>query len=409
LGYPEVTTGNFGCEYGDQSGESPLDLPGNVDVGFAAIEISAGRKHTCARSALGEVTCWGVGAMGRLGYDDETNIGDDEVPADAGFIDFGDFQVVQIEAGDEHTCARLDGFDGRRRVMCWGDAQYGQIGYQDKNAHGDLDGPSIHEAGFVVLQESGDELFSAFQVASAGENTCALGDDHKSVLCWGRNHQGEHGRDDSVTIGHELGSMPPLPANLGERTIESIDMGGTHVCAVLGGDAQGTVECWGLHDLGQLGSPIYTEQGVGAGVGPYVMPPPYAVGIGAEAEAISIGPSGSPQTGSSNFSCALLTSGEVTCWGAGSEGQLGSMGYENVGDDELPSDAGTVDLTSEGERVVQLASGGLHSCVLIDGDGDAATPPEILRCWGNGTDGALGYGTFEGVPSFPPPDLQVFP
>ena len=79
--------------------------------------------------------------------------------------------------------------------------------------------------------------------------------------------------------------------------------------------------------------------------------------------------------------CALLDTGAVRCWGFGADGQLGYGNTNNIGDDEVPASAGDVDL---GGTVVQIASGGFHTCALLD--------TGTARCWGRGADGQLGYG-----------------
>ena len=58
-----------------------------VDVGDTVTKLSTGYWHSCAILSSGRVTCWGLGAGGRLGYGHEQNIGDDESPSAVGPID----------------------------------------------------------------------------------------------------------------------------------------------------------------------------------------------------------------------------------------------------------------------------------------------------------------------------------
>jgi alpha-tubulin suppressor-like RCC1 family protein len=63
--------------------------------------------------------------------------------------------------------------------------------------------------------------------------------------------------------------------------------------------------------------------------------------------------------------CALLVSGAVRCWGAGQYGRLGYANEHNVGDKEWPGAAGDVDV---GGPANLIAAGGFHTCaVLTDG------------------------------------------
>lgn len=51
----------------------------------------------------------GFGGLGRLGYGNQTSIGDDELPGTAGPVDLGlGRTALAIGAGSFHTCAELD-------------------------------------------------------------------------------------------------------------------------------------------------------------------------------------------------------------------------------------------------------------------------------------------------------------
>jgi len=89
------------------------------------------------------------------------------------------------------------------------------------------------------------------------------------------------------------------------------------------------------------------------------------------------------------FSCAIVTAmppaagaaviGPVACWGANDQGQLG------VGDligREIPT------LVAEGFVARQVVAGDAFACALVDDGEDAGG----IRCWGDGNDGALGFG-----------------
>lgn len=70
--------------------------------------------------------------------------------------------------------------------------------------------------------------------------------------------------------------------------------------------------------------------------------------------------------------CAVLQGASVRCWGAGADGTLGYGNTISIGDDELPSSAGPVEL---GGPVEHVDAGDYFNCALL-GSG-------AVRCWGH--------------------------
>ncbi|HEY6077397.1 MAG TPA: hypothetical protein VIW29_01255 [Polyangiaceae bacterium] len=77
-------------------------------------------------------------------------------------------------------------------------------------------------------------------------------------------------------------------------------------------------------------------------------------------------------------SCALLTSGNIRCWGGAALGYPAPEEY--IGDDETPASAGDVNV---GGTVTALALGLQHTCALLS--------TRAVRCWGTGVSHQLGY------------------
>ncbi len=84
-----------------------------------AIDVVAGKDHSCALYDDGSVRCWGRNQLGQLGTG--TPLDFEALPR----IVFGlGAEVVDLSAGDNHTCAVM----ATGEVMCWGANDVGQLG-----------------------------------------------------------------------------------------------------------------------------------------------------------------------------------------------------------------------------------------------------------------------------------------
>ena len=338
----------------------------------AAGQLDAGRNHTCAVLAGGNVRCWGYGGEGELGYGSTDSVGDDETPASVGPLDFGVGRTVKaISAGSYHTCALLD--DGS--VRCWGYGANGRLGYGNES---NVDSPA--SVGPVDLGPG----HTAVAISAGGAHTCAIRND-ASVLCWGFGFDGQLGYGNTQDLGYASTPGSHAPVDLGAgHTAKAIAAGGLHTCAILD-DA--SVRCWGFGFFGQLG--YGDTNNVGDGCGPNPPTPPATcpsldpnvasvgpVNLGAGRTAVAISAGGA-------HTCAILDDGSVRCWGFGGRGQLGYGNAGNLGDTEIPSLVAPVDL-GPGRTARAISAGTDHTCAILD-DGS-------VLCWGDGADGRLGYG-----------------
>lgn len=178
------------------------------------------------------------------------------------------------------------------------------------------------------------------------------------------------------------GPLPPPALECRQGVQPHVVAGAYHSCAV---DFLGYVRCWGAGIYGQLG---YGEYGSDANVGKSPERTPATVGTvptpnGEEAPLRYV----VQVVGGTNHTCALLSNGEVLCWGLHTDGQLG---YGLLG--ELSSDPEQPKLATPrlqalaiDGKVVEITSRNNHTCALLE----AGT----VRCWGRGGDGQLGYPT----------------
>ena len=229
--------------------------------------------------------------------------------------------AAALALGYAHSCALLD----TRQLTCWGGNGNGQLGLGDTTARL---APSV-----TVPLGSGR---TALSTASGWDETCAILDD-QTLRCWGLNGNGKLGLGDTLNR-----SAPPVtPVALGAgRTPSAVTVAEYHVCVLLD---NGTVKCWGSGGRGSLGVGDTLDRTA----------PPSAVNLGAGRSAQMLA------TGYGT-SCVLLDTRQVLCWGQNDYGQLG------IGDTQdryVP--AATVNLGSS--RSAQAVSpGSRQMCALLD-------------------------------------------
>jgi cysteine-rich repeat protein len=362
-----LSTGNVRCwgtgfsgqlGYGNTNDIGDDEHPasaGDVDVGGTVVQITAGNSHTCALLDAGQVRCWGTSSFGELGYPGLYAVGDDETPASVGDVAVGG-TVIQISAGMFHTCALLD----TGKVRCWGDNVSGQLGYGNTDGIGDDENPSV--AGDVIVG------YDAVQIAAGKDHTCALLN-NGAVRCWGNGSYGQLGHGNTLSIGDN-----EAPALHGSIPIDGIavqvTVGTYHTCVRLDG---ADVRCWGSNSFGALGYPDVADS-LGDNE------PPTEVGT------VEVGGPVVDISADGNHTCTVTEVGGVRCWGSAGVGQLGYGNTENIGDDEIPAIAGDVQIDGAAVRVV---AGAASTCALL------ATG--ILRCWGRNNFGQLGLASTETI------------
>lgn len=202
------------------------------------VQIDAGRYHTCARLGSGQVRCWGAGPLG----DGSATTGIDALrpvvvsdPAGGGPLT----GVVEIASGRSHVCARtLDA-----QASCWGVGTSGQLG----------DGGTANATRPVVVSnpEGSGPLTDAAGLALGVAHSCARLSSGE-LRCWGEAYKGQLGNNSTasapvtrpVTVLDATGSGPLTD-------IAVVGAGALHTCAALG---DGTARCWGHNFYGQLGT-----------------------------------------------------------------------------------------------------------------------------------------------------------
>ena len=96
-------------------------------------------------------------------------------------------------------------------------------------------------------------------------------------------------------------------------------------------------------------------------------------------------------SGSSQYTCAVKTTGAVKCWGENASGQLGNGTTASLVSTPVDVCADTACLAPLTGVVAVAVGGGTyqsfggHTCAIMAGG--------AMKCWGNNSDGVLGDGT----------------
>ncbi len=312
--------------------------------------VAAGRGHTCAAVRDVGVYCWGYNMSGECGN------GAFDLSAAPSRVDLPDGDVIALAAGgydiisqNGHSCAIVDAAGGRA-LYCWGNNDDGQLG----------DGTTTSHATPVRVDLEASELGGAVGLALGGGHTClTTSAGGFRWRCWGRNREGQLGQG-------EVGA-PVLTPPAASETPPLMALSTSHqtTCGTTGARS---LFCFGDGRGGQTGGPLALQPSA--------------------RQVPTFSPVGTFATGSSHV-CALLDDA-VRCFGqndcaqvdpAASDGacQGGLMATDVV----AATAASTVDVPREaGERIEQLAAGGLSSCARLSSG--------RVYCWGGARFGELG-------------------
>ncbi len=274
---------------------SPVDVSGLTSVR----EVCGGAYHSCAVLASGQVRCWGQNYEGQLGNGSWGSGTDRSTPVTV--LDPGGASLIgatAITCGAYHTCA----LRGSGSVSCWGTNTYGELGTGTTSTD-----PIPYAMTVVAGPGLMGPLIGVSQFSAGWSHTCAL--TSPTIVCWGRNHQGQLGNGYTSTspapVSVQSGSPPSII-----RVFEEVGAGGHHACART---SSGGAKCWGRGEDGELGYG-------GSGSGLYSA---WAVDVVRDG-------TGTPLANVKDVACgvqhslAIVNTGSlVKGWGANDHGQLG--------------------------------------------------------------------------------------
>jgi alpha-tubulin suppressor-like RCC1 family protein len=278
--------------------------------------VSAHPVGQCVLVPGGRVDCWG--------YDDQyQRLGDgsgkSQLPPGVAVFD-GATDLIGSTHGDFECARRADG-----TLYCWGYAP-------------DCD-PSYPDAGYPITPVARSDLAPLTGIALGQQFLCGV--KNMTVFCCGWQNSGVLGNGVESLDYHPALQGVALPP--GSNPVHAF-AGGVHACALLD---DGTAWCWGWNSDGQVGDGTS---------GANRSTPVKVVGLtGAVQLALGV-----------DHSCARLTDGTARCWGANTHGQLGDgTTTQHLTPTVVVSPSGDGELSD----VVDLHAGYDFSCALV-GSGD---------------------------------------
>ena len=376
--------GQLGQGDGTNRGASSQDMTNlnaiDVGTGQTVASISIGKAHTCVVLTSTNITCWGLGNSGRLGYGNNSWLGSsiNEMGDTLPKVDLGEIVATATPtktATSTNTITPTKTTTSTNTITPTKTTTLTKTATSTKTITRSLT-PSRSRTPTKSRTRTATPIGGIKEVvavSTGGEHACAiLAND--TVVCWGQNSYGQLGYDDSINHGSLMNHMGSNLAavNLGlGRTAKAIATGYDHTCALLDDN---TVKCWGSNDAGQLGYGDITTRGTTDGD----MAALAAIDLGTGRTAIAI-------AAGSTYTCAILDNKRVKCWGYNSTGELGLGDVSDHGTqpDQMGDYLPYVDLGS-GHTAKLIRTGSAHTCVLLDDD--------TVKCWGYNGDGNLGLG-----------------
>ncbi len=303
-----------------------------------ATQIASGSSHTCVALSGGGVRCWGANDWGQLGQGD-TTVRNGPAPT----ISFSS-PVKALVAGGSETCAVLE----NGSVRCWGANGSGALGLATTEHVSRTQAATALGAVSIGGTASSVVVGAGFVCA-----TLATG----SPICWGNNDLGQLGRGDTTSIGATetpaAATPPATPILPTSRTTNLMASGASHTCARLD---NGYLECWGSNLAGQLGLGL-AASGTSMYIGDDEAPATSGVLVLTDVSKVFAG---------NASTCAKLVTGALRCWGLNTKSQLGYGDITNRGGTSATRPASLPDVSfGSGITATTVALGASHSCALL--------------------------------------------
>ncbi len=371
--------GQLGLGHVETVGRS-LDLSpavaGGSKLPSRPMTLSVGSFHTCWVELVGSAHCMGRGSLGRLGYGNTEDVGDDELTISSMQIDLRRSEqateqdglacpilqiepfswVVEMILGTDHSCMLY----ANGRMQCWGSARDGRLGTGQSGVVG-ISVPPLG-AKFVPTNER-------IVQGSAYGGTCVLTTTGK-VFCYGDGSYGQNGLGTTDSTGQDTTLQDLLPVDVSSPfiAVSHVSRGSAHTCATL---VDGSLRCWGEGSAGKTGQGNEVDIGGSSSR-------PVADGV-----IIRLGNHHANKVDCfRSHTCASTAEGAMYCFGFGGYGRLGYGSYSHVGDNEAADSRGAISFGQGSEHVIDFGLGFQFSCALLQSG--------QVTCWGRNEHFQLG-------------------
>ncbi|MCB0389959.1 MAG: hypothetical protein KDD58_01655 [Bdellovibrionales bacterium] len=341
----------IGC---DKKVDQGVALKDYSSTTTSVTQVSPSQFHTCALTDLGPL-CWGSNWKGQLG--DGTLISSN-YPVEATSFPKN---VSVIEAGMQgNTCVIYNS-----TVYCIGDNEYGQLGTDAVSSYystGDCLNNNCYSTDSVAVKGIGGSgnLTNVTSISLGGYYGCAV-TTAGAAVCWGYNGYGNLGDGSYITRLNAV-QVSGLTTN-----VTKVEASFSHACAIV----DGGVKCWGSNGSGQLGD--------AEACGVYCNTPQDVSGLTSGSGVIDLALG-------YDFSCALLDTGAVHCWGHNFQKVVDASGTNR-----------NVPTATAMTTAVDIEAGSNNVCAITDSDS--------VECWGDVSSGTLGDGGSTIVDSHTPVEV----
>ena len=333
-------------------------------------EILVSRWHTCVIRHTEDIVCfgWNSDDDGLLGTGNDRRVG--RYGEDMGN------NLVPVKLGRNTTVKTGDaGYDAicvitnHDRVKCWGNNEKATLGIGNTLSPMGIDPDELGDR----LNEVDLGVNRTAKRVSVGDQTACVITKEDNVVCWGSNEYGlcgvGVGESSNSRIGDDYAELGDAlkEVDLGtDKKAKDICVAPKHICVLLNTDE---VVCWGRNLHGVLGR---GDEVTTIGESPATM--------GDNLVAVNLGSGRTPKSLACNdaSTCALLTSGDVVCWGRNNYGRLGIVSdAENIGvsSDQMGDNLTAIDF-GMGRKVDSIAGNDDHYCAILEG-----SEAQVL-CWG---------------------------